>query len=423
MSSNAREKRTTKRRARGDGGLYWDASRERWIASVTVGYTPAGKRIVRKASDRSKTRALAKLKEKVRDYEDGLTIAPTGYTVADAVQYWLKHGLSGRGERTVKMNTWYAKKHVLPAIGARKLRDLSVEDVDGWLASKRDVLGTRSLKIVHSILNRSVKNAMRRDKVKRNVVDLCEVPEGRAGRPSKALTLNQAESVLKAADDAGIRIRAYIVLSLLTGARTEELRELSWSHVVAFDETAQIWSSVGDVGWTHRQFAVYVWRSVRKTGDTKTVKSRRSLQLPARCVDVLIALKAAQARASSPAGEKDLVFRTRTGTALSAGNVRRDFRAVLDDAGLGGREWTPRELRHSFVSLLSEHRIPIEDISRLVGHTNTVVTETVYRKQIRPVIQEGATAMNEIFPQVIDHEGAAKAQAAYRQIPRPESGT
>jgi len=51
------------------------------------------------------------------------------------------------------------------------------------------------------------------------------------------------------------------------------------------------------------------------------------------------------------------VFRTRTGTALSAGNVRRDIRAVLDDAGLVGQEWTPRELRHSFVSLLSEHRI------------------------------------------------------------------
>jgi hypothetical protein len=49
-------------------------------------------------------------------------------------------------------------------------------------------------------------------------------------------------------------------------------------------------------------------------------------------------------------------------------------------------------------SCLSAHDVPIESISRLVGHTNTVVTETVYRKQVRPVIQEGATAMNEIFP-------------------------
>jgi hypothetical protein len=31
-------------------------------------------------------------------------------------------------------------------------------------------------------------------------------------------------------------------------------------------------------------------------------------------------------------------------------------------------EWTPRELRHSFVSLLSSAGIPIEDIAHLVGH-------------------------------------------------------
>ena len=77
---------------------------------------------------------------------------------------------------------------------------------------------------------------MRRDKVKRNVVDLCEVPEGRTGRVSKALTLAQAEAVLQAADKARPRIRAYIVVSLLSGARTEEVRALQWSHVVAHDE-------------------------------------------------------------------------------------------------------------------------------------------------------------------------------------------
>ena len=42
---------------------------------------------------------------------------------------------------------------------------------------------------------------------------------------------------------------------------------------------------------------------------------------------------------------------------------------LCHDAGLVGTEWTPRELRHSFVSLLSDHEIPLENISRLVGHT------------------------------------------------------
>lgn len=92
------------------------------------------------------------------------------------------------------------------------------------------------------------------------------------------------------------------------------------------------------------------------------------------------------------------MFVTRTGRPLEARNVRRDFRKVVDSAGLVGREWAPRELRHSFVSLLSDAKVPVENISRLVGHRSTMVTETVYRKQLRPVIEGGADVMDRIFP-------------------------
>jgi integrase len=79
-------------------------------------------------------------------------------------------------------------------------------------------------------------------------------------------------------------------------------------------------------------------------------------------------------------------------------NVQREFRRVLDAAGLTGREWTPRELRQSFVSLLSDEKVPVEVISRLVGHRSTTVTETVYRKQLRPVIEGIADVMDRLFP-------------------------
>jgi hypothetical protein len=36
---------------------------------------------------------------------------------------------------------------------------------------------------------------------------------------------------------------------------------------------------------------------------------------------------------------------------------------------------------------------------RLVGHSSTATTETIYRKQIRPVIIQGADVMDRIFPQ------------------------
>lgn len=51
------------------------------------------------------------------------------------------------------------------------------------------------------------------------------------------------------------------------------------------------------------------------------------------------------------------------------------------------------------MSLLSDEGVPIEQIARLVGHAGgSEVTETVYRKQLRPVIEEGATAMDRVFP-------------------------
>ncbi len=93
-----------------------------------------------------------------------------------------------------------------------------------------------------------------------------------------------------------------------------------------------------------------------------------------------------------------LVFTTRIGTPLDAADVRRDFRTAIRGApGVDADAWTPRELRHSFVSLLSDSGVPIEEISRLVGHRSTLVTETVYRKQLRPIIQSGATVMDRLF--------------------------
>jgi integrase len=366
---------------------------------VTVGYTPSGKRIVRTASDKHKSKALAKLRAKVRDLEDGLPSEDGRFTVKQTVENWLTYGLNGRDRATVEKCTILANKHIIPELGARKLRELSADDIDQWLMRKTADLSTRTLREVLSILKRAVSRAQARDKVKRNVVLLCEVPTGRAGRPSKSLNFEQAMALLNAAEQAAPWLFAYIVLSLLTGARTEELRELTWSHVVADDQDRKEWVPVTVAGWAHEDFAVYVWRSVRATGDTKTKKSRRSLKLPQRCVWSLDALwESRKDNAGSAPGGNDLVFATRNGIKLDAANVRREFRTVAHRAGLTAKEWTPRELRHSFVSLLSDSGMPVEQISRLVGHSGTTVTEEVYRKQIRPVIQDGAVAMDQIFP-------------------------
>jgi integrase len=372
------------RRANGDGGLSWDKRRQRWIAATTVGYDGRGKRIVRRGSGRTKTEAKAKLRALLRDRDDGVVLGAENYTVGQAVEDWLAFGLGKDAESTARKYRLLCSKHIIPLLGARKLRELTASEVERWLAGLAKSLSTEPLHRVHACLNRSVKRAMARDLARRNVVELAEIPTGRPGRQSKSLLPEQVDNVLTRT--ARHRLHNYIVVSLLTGGRTEELRALRWEHVHL------------DAAPPH----IEVWRSVRADGDTKTRKSRRTLALPARCVEALRKQRAQQLTDRLRSGdrwqENGLVFATSVGTKMSAGNVRRDFRRALAFVpGIDPAEWTPRELRHSFVSLLSDAGVPLEEISQLVGHSGTTVTELVYRHQLKPVIQTGATVMDRLF--------------------------
>jgi integrase len=189
-----------------------------------------------------------------------------------------------------------------------------------------------------------------------------------------------------------------VVVSLLSGVRTEEARALRWDHVVAW--VNEQWEPVSEAGFDREQVAVFVWRAERAGGDTKTKKSRRTLALPRKCVEALREQRVRQAKDRLAAGalwnDHGLVFASLVGTPLDDHNVRRQFRVITEAAGLG-TTWVPRELRHTFVSLLSAHGVPVEAIALLAGHNQTATTELVYRHQIVPALTRGAEVMDQIF--------------------------
>lgn len=80
--------------------------------------------------------------------------------------------------------------------------------------------------------------------------------------------------------------------------------------------------------------------------DTRTRKSRRTLDLPARCVDALWQHFEDQGWDRLAADEEweapGLVFSSAVGKPLDAANVRRAFRQALKDVdGMNADEWTP----------------------------------------------------------------------------------
>ena len=189
------------------------------------------------------------------------------------------------------------------------------------------------------------------------------------------MSLEQARALIETASDLERhRLGAYVVLCVQTGIRTEEARALRWEHV-DLDGRPDAEPPV--------PASIAVWRSVREHGDTKTRLSRRTLALPEHAAEVLREHRRRQNEARTEADElwqeNDLLFSTSFGTKLDAGNVRRQFKLVAKAAELG-TDWTPQELRHTFVS----HAVRKRHARRGDRETYRSLEYTHYRGHLSP---------------------------------------
>ena len=173
-------------------------------------------------------------------------------------------------------------RHLIELIGNVKLDQVKMRDVQCALGKLAERFSTRSVRLARMILIQAIRNAMVNDLVVRNVAELTTVPTGQPGRPSRSLNLEQALAVLDAAKGEGLW--PYVAVSMLGGIRTEEARALRWSEVDLEAGT------------------VTVYRSVRRTGETKTEKPRRVFQIPEIAVEALRELVLKQAAARAKAG-------------------------------------------------------------------------------------------------------------------------
>jgi len=65
------------------------------------------------------------------------------------------------------------ERRIIPGLGRRRLRGLTADDVDVWLAHEAKTASSSTLSKLMSILRRSIDRQMARDRVKRKVILLC----------------------------------------------------------------------------------------------------------------------------------------------------------------------------------------------------------------------------------------------------------
>src|SRR4051812_1735264 len=376
-----------KKRGQGEGGLYFSESRQRWVGVLDLGRGADGTRRRTKMYGTTRAEVRRKLEEAQKAAAAGLSANDQRTTVAEFCAYWLRHGIpaAAQSPNSIANIEWAVNSHIVPRIGSRRLRELTADDVDKLMRDMANAGYSKHTMVrVHGELARILRFAERRGKVMRNVATLVDVPAG-PKKQGRSLTVAEAKSVLDAA--AGDRLEALYVTGLLMGLRPGELLGLPW---VAADLSK---------GRLRISQSLKRERNKLVIGEPKTLRSRRTLDMPELVAEVLKRHRDQQVEERVDAAdgwiETGLVFTTTIGTPIDPSNLRREFAKLTRRAGIG--HWHPHELRHSAASLLSAAGVPIEQISDVLGHEGPRTTAAVYRHLVNPSVSAGKAPMDAIF--------------------------
>ena len=133
----------------------------RWRGSISLGFGADGRRIRRKVSGRTKTEIKDKLQLLHDELREGTRSSPR-YTVQNAVDDWLAHGLDGRSAKTVSTNQEVLAP-LTAHIGDAKLKELTAADVGAALAQIAVSRSTRAVQMARSSLIRVIRFAEAND--------------------------------------------------------------------------------------------------------------------------------------------------------------------------------------------------------------------------------------------------------------------
>ena len=132
---------------------------------------------------------------------------------------------------TYKRYAGIIRKHLKPALGHRKLKDLNRAEVRKLYASKGDTLSPHTVDYIRITLQKALSQAVRDDLIPRNVAAGERPHSTRHSSPDrvKALSPAQVRALLDAA--RGTRNEALYVVALHTGLRQGALLGLKWSDL------------------------------------------------------------------------------------------------------------------------------------------------------------------------------------------------
>ena len=382
---------TASRRSPGEGSIH-QLTNGKWVAVLDLGIGMTGKRIRSKKTTTSRVLAAKALRQMQLKHAQNDLVSNQRLTFEHVASKWIASGISEKVRQStangyIDIYTRYLK----PFLGHRRITDIDVNEIDAWLAHLKQVgLSASTRRKARQTCNTLYRYAIRKRFAIANPVSESQMPASEPGAPTQVqppLSLLEAKQYLDYFRETELDV--FIHLALHTGMRRGEIIGLNWSDISFEDNTISIKRSAKE---TTSKRSDGTSRTELVLNPPKTSHSRRKIPMEPAVISAVKRQQNIQRKQKLKAGEvwvdTDAVFTTELGTRIYPSNMYKRYVSHVSKSSL--RYVRIHDLRHTVAVLGLDAEIPIEEISRLLGHATISVTMDIYGKSVQSLVDRGA---------------------------------
>jgi len=332
----------------------------------------------------SRKEASKRLRQILTELDKGTFIKPGKATVAEYLGVWLSDNIKPNlAENTFNLYSYICNKYIIPALGNIVLVDLKPQHVQRLYAEKKaSGLSNRTVQLIHVVLHKALKNAVKLGLLSRNVDEAVDSPKNNR-HEMHVMSETDLHIFLELARSTEYYSLFYALL--FTGMRRNEALALRWQDVDLLLCQLSITRSM-----QHLNSAAKGHRTSFK--EPKTEKSRRLIALSPSTVAVLrehyeVQKKQRQALGLQPVTDSDLVFSTWDGNPLRPDSITQAWRRLARRCGLSGVRL--HDSRHTHASMLLKQGVHPKIVQERLGHASISTTLDLY-SHVSPGMQQAA---------------------------------
>ena len=381
-----------------------------WEARVTTSYDPkTGRQKQRSFLGKTQKEALQKKQAALAALNNHEYLEPTKLTVEEWLKVWEQEYLVGVKSSTNRNYTQHIRNHIIPALGNRKIQQLSGPDIqrfynellreggkkrihddegrilkkDGKPVYESAPLSAKTVKNIHGVLHKALEKAVKLGYIRTNPADSCELSRVE----KKEICPLDSEDITHFMEAVQNHpFRALFLTTLFTGLRRREVFGLRWDCVDLEHGTITINKQLQNIPG---QPGAYRLVST-KNDKSRTLKASRFV------VDLLRQQKEEQEKMKRLVGamwhDEGYVFCNAMGRHLSPSTVYHNFKRIARNIGIPAARF--HDLRHSYAVASLQAGDDIKTVQSNLGHSSPSFTLDVYGHVTAQMQQASADRMD-----------------------------